>query len=237
MAIWFSMAFQAGAINAGGFLSCHRFVTHTTGFATHFGAEFAAGEYRSAFGMLSVPIYFLAGATLSAFFIDKKMTEGKNPQYTTVISFIAVLLFIATLCGDKKLFGIFGAPLELSQDYFLLALLSLASGLQNAAITSASGAVVRTTHLTGITTDLGIGLARVFAKKTNNMRVEFGSQEMKANYARIGLIVFFILGSTVASYLFYNVGYWGFLLPAGISTSLVVLGLYLKFKDKERSPT
>ena len=58
-------------------------------------------------------------------------------------------------------FGEFGEPLRLKRDYLLLALLCTASGLQNAVVSSLSGSIIRTTHLTGTTTDLGIGLIRV----------------------------------------------------------------------------
>ena len=226
------MAFQAGAINAGGFLACGRFVTHTTGFATHFGAELAQGHYQSSLGMISVPLFFLTGAIISAFFIERNISANRNPKYTFVVFLIALILLMVTFGGHFGTFGVFGEPIELSQDYYLLALLSLASGLQNAAITSASGAVVRTTHLTGITTDLGIGLVRIFSRTTEP---KLASAELKANFSRVGLIVSFILGSTISSYLFLRFDYLGFLLPALVSSSLVLLGLYLQVTQKRSS--
>ena len=62
------------------------------------------------------------------------------------------LSLVASAClGYFHFFGEFGEEVRLKRDYFFLALLCAASGLQNAAITTASGATVRTTHLTGLT--------------------------------------------------------------------------------------
>src|SRR4051812_2049393 len=88
VAIWLSMAFQAGAINAGGFLACHRFVTHATGFATLFGTEFTQGHLTTAFSMLSVPLFFLIGAMISGFFIDRRLRRNERPRYDWMFGFI-----------------------------------------------------------------------------------------------------------------------------------------------------
>src|SRR6187402_2193320 len=108
MAIWMTLSFQAGAINSGGFLACHRFVTHTTGFATHFGAEFALGNYLAAFGMLAVPLFFLLGAILSAFFIDRRIGRGKEPLYSLMFFFIFYALVSVAAFGQWGTFGTFG---------------------------------------------------------------------------------------------------------------------------------
>lgn len=211
--IWCVLAFQAGTINAGGFLACHRFVTHTTGFATMFGADFARGEWLSAFGMLSVPVFFLAGAMFSAFFTDRRLIRGLEPRYSLIMGALVLLSLLVVALGAFGAFGTFGEPLALGRDYALLALLGLMSGLQNAVITSASGSVVRTTHLTGITTDLGIGFVRLLAHTHDQSReAEFAAARM-----RVGLIVSFTLGSAVAASIFLQRHYWGFLIPAAIS--------------------
>jgi len=218
--IWLLMAFQAGAINAGGFLACHRFVTHTTGFATFFGAEFSQGHFHAALGMLSAPLFFLFGAMASGYFVDRRLVIGQPPVYDGMFGLIGVILILIAIAGQNGSFGVFGAPLLLSHDFILLALLCLCSGMQNATVTSASGAVIRTTHLTGITTDLGIGLVRVF---TGGRSESSKSLESRANWMRFGLVICFIFGSTVGSYLYFQLEYRAFLLPAFISLSLTSL--------------
>ncbi|PIS11113.1 MAG: DUF1275 domain-containing protein [Bdellovibrio sp. CG10_big_fil_rev_8_21_14_0_10_47_8] len=220
MAIWLSMAFQGGAINAGGFLACHRFVSHTTGFATYFGTEFSQGHWNAALGMLTVPLFFLLGAAISGFFVDRRLVLHQRPLYTWMFAFISFAMLFISFFGELGSFGTFGEPMEISQDYGMLALLCLCSGIQNGTITSASGAVVRTTHMTGITTDLGLGLVRVFAiGQSKQTKVA----EARANGMRTGLIVSFLLGSTVSSYLFFHIQYLGFLMPCLISFLLTVV--------------
>ncbi len=230
MMIWFVLAFQAGAINVGGFLACHRFVTHTTGFATHFGVEAAKGDYVAAFGMLSVPLFFLFGSMISAFFVDRRLGMGFKPRYTLVMFLIFFNMFFVLIAAEFGLFGEFGKTLNIYQDYTLLSLLCLSSGIQNAAISSASGAVIRTTHLTGITTDLGIGLVRVLSYKPKSQEC---TNEKLFNKMRIGCIICFLFGSTLAGLIFMNISYWGFIIPT-LSSFYIFM---ITFFDQRKKPS
>lgn len=211
---------QAGFINSGGFLSCHRFVTHTTGFATQFGTEFAQSKWLDAAGMLTVPAFFLAGTMISAFFVDRKVANNKKANYSFLFGFISFLLVVVSIFGHWGFFGHFGNALDIKADYFLLATLCLVSGIQNAAITTATGAVIRTTHMTGLTTDLGIGLVR----SMTNLRTH--AHELQANRIRASLIIGFIVGSTLGAYSFFSFNYLGFLIPATASMGLAILGMH-----------
>ena len=218
LSIWLLMCFQAGVINAGGFLACHRFVTHVTGFGTYFGAEVAQGHWLTGFGMLSVPAFFLAGSMISAFYIDRHIALGKRPQYGLSFVLIAAAMTFVAIAGSFGELGEFGGSSKsILSDYSLLALLCLSAGLQNATITSASGAVVRTTHLTGIMTDLGIGLVRVLTTGQSDRVVK---NEYRNNWMRAGIMGFFALGSTFSTLVFLRFNYWGFLVPAVISVFL-----------------
>lgn len=218
---WFSLSFMAGNINAGGFLAAERFVSHVTGFATLFGIEAASGRWDQALGILSVPVFFLCGSIVSAYLVDSRFHRGHRPHYDWVMLLVFTCLVAVAFGGQFNMFGVFGEALRLKQDYFLLALLCLASGLQNAAITTASGASVRTTHLTGITTDLGIGIVRVLSTtQYNSTHVK----EARANWMRVGTITSFAVGSFVGAFLFLKLKYLGFLLPAAIAFYGVLQG-------------
>lgn len=223
--IWMALTFQAGYINAGGFLACHRFVTHTTGFATFFGVSLAHGNQNEAIGMATVPVFFLLGTMLSAFFVDRRENLNLRPFYNHVFFLMSFFMGTVSIVGISGGFSIFGDEITTSQDYSLLALLCLTSGLQNAAITTAFGATVRTTHLTGITTDLGIGLVRVFSGSHGNSQPR--ENEIKANIMRISIILAFIFGSWIGAMAFTQFHYAGFLLPTLISTAIWLLSLFL----------
>lgn len=210
----FLLSFLAGNVNAGGFMACGRFVTHVTGFATLFGVDLARGDWQAGIGIMSVPLYFLVGTMVSAYLIDRRLHEGKRPAYPLVMGLVTICLLLVTFGGYFSLFGIFGQGVDLRKDYILLALLCGASGLQNAAVTTSSGSVVRTTHLTGITTDLGIGIMRTLF---SSVRKKDHLREVRANWLRGITVLSFILGSVAGAFLFVTYNYLGFLLPASIA--------------------
>jgi uncharacterized membrane protein YoaK (UPF0700 family) len=217
-AVWFILAFNSGCINIGGFLAAHRFVTHITGYATHFGDELSKGQFARAFSLALVPVFFIIGSMISAWFtVRDKMIYKNISNYTLLFFFIGGVLFFISAVGPFGLFGLFGAENEFLPNYFLISLLAMSSGIQNAMISTASGLLVRTSHLTGISTDLGVGIVRLFEMQRGS---EARSKELRVNLLRFGTIVSFILGSIIASFIFRVFEYAGFLLPALITGSL-----------------
>lgn len=212
--IWMVLAFQAGMLNIGGFMACHRFVSHVTGFATFFGLEASRGSLEAALGMLLVPALFLGGAMISGYLVDLRLKLHLKPRYYIVFGILFFLLLIVFAGGEAGLFGHFGESVELTRDYSLLCFLCLICGLQNGTVTTVSRNVVRTTHLTGITTDLGIGVVRVLNRRRLGTAVD---EDVRANLMRAGIISFFIMGSVAGGFIFAAVGFWGFSLPMTIS--------------------
>lgn len=219
------LAFQAGLLNIGGFLACHSFVSHVTGFATLFGIGLGSGDYSHALVLLLVPGCFLAGAMLSAVLVDLRLKLGKRPKYYLVFGVLFLMILAVEVAGFNGLFGKFGEPLELTRDYLLLSLLCMICGVQNATVSLVSKSVVRTTHLTGLTTDLGIGLVRVM----NAYRLpDIADQEFKANLMRGGIMVCFVLGSVTGFYVFNHWQFRGFIFPTLISGLLFFASLYFQ---------
>src|SRR5699024_113476 len=90
------------------------------------------------------------------------------------------------------------------EDYrILLAMLLLfAMGLQNALVTYVSQSVVRTTHLTGIFTDLGIELSQLlFYKKPEHRKVL-----KRSVFLKIMIIGSFSFGGIIGTLLYNNYG-------------------------------
>lgn len=230
---WLLLGFNAGCINAGGFLATGRFVTHVTGFATLFGSDLLHGHVAASLSLLSVPLFFLLGAAVAGLLTDGRLHRQETPHYDYVMMLCSACLSLAAFLGQLDRFGRFGQSLAVSEHYLLLALLCLASGLQNGAITSSSGSSVRTTHLTGITTDLGLGLARLltFAPTDDRFRAE-----VVANQLRAGTIAAFIAGSAAGAALFLSLQYRGFLLPAAIAAYSAWHGRQLKLVPHRELP-
>jgi uncharacterized membrane protein YoaK (UPF0700 family) len=223
---WFLLSFLAGNINAGGFLACGRFVSHVTGFATLAGISLSEGNWLETIGILTIPGYFLAGVMVSGYLTEKRRFDSSPVQrYAPVMSLVAIFLAVATLAGVMNWFGKFGETSNLANDYFLLALLCGACGLQNAAISSASGSTIRTTHLTGLTTDLGLGLIRAEVHRSGSS--EERTSERKANLLRVGTIFSFMLGSVIGAIVFSRFHFYGFILP-------MLLAVYASFKARDK---
>jgi len=221
---WFLLAFLAGHVNVGGYLACHRFVTHVTGFATLAGIEFYHFNLLGALAVLSVPAYFFAGVVISGYLTEGNFARKiQGNRFAPVMGLVAGMLAAVAILGWFNVFGQFGAPAELGNDYLLLALLCGASGLQNAAITSASGSTVRTTHLTGLTTDMGLGLVRLVWGGLDGPHRE---NEFRANKLRAATILAFIAGGAAGTFSYMWFSYLGFLLPAGIA-------LYISHEAKQ----
>jgi len=210
--IWASLAFQAGLINVGAFLACHRFVTHTTGFATHFAADLAMFKFHEATSMLLVPLFFLLGCMMSAHYVDREIHFQRRPKYHVVFFLMSFFLSMVLIFGLSGLFGDFNSKLSIESEFLLIALLGICSGLQNASISTASHCQIRTTHLTGVTTDLGIGLYKNLF--LNNKK------EASKNSTRLIIIGAFILGSAIGAFLFVHYQYFAFSIPLLLTLTL-----------------
>lgn len=138
------LAFNAGYVNATGFLQVHEHgLTHLTGQVTRVGIELAEGRAIDAGRAALLVLWFFAGSILSGVIIRKsELAERGAPYGVAMLVEAALLATAATLVSN----GVdWGANLA-----------AMGAGLQNAMATSYSGAVVRTTHMTGIVTDLGV---------------------------------------------------------------------------------
>lgn len=202
------LSFVAGMVNIVGFLAIHQLTTNVTGHFAFFVDEvYSLNTWRGLVYFLFVVFFFL-GSFTSGFLIE--FMNRKNERYIFIIPVILealVLLFT----------GIFGElMLERSITYIAYSLL-FAMGLQNALVTMISNSVVRTTHLTGLFTDLGIEIAQLFFYKTYLQKTKLqASIKLRAT-----IILFFFLGGTMSS-LTYS--YFGLKLLI-VSALLLFIGL------------
>lgn len=146
-----SLSLLAGAINAAGFRSLGLFSGNMTGNVSALSDHLVLGNMRLAFWAVSLVIAFISGAFASALLIEVGRRRGISGIYAYSILAEAGLLALIAL-ADMSLPTIHSDPLVLVGVAFVM-------GLQNAATTRISDARVRTTHVTGISTDIGVELA------------------------------------------------------------------------------
>lgn len=155
----FCLALIAGSVNAIALLGFnHQGVSHLSGSSTLLGAELAQGRPEAALHMLLLLLSFMLGAALSGCLIgNQSLKLGR--RYGVALLAESMTLLVAMILLDR------GSDLG---NY----LASLACGLQNAMTSTYSGAVVRTTHVTGLFTDLGIMLGlKLRGQPTDRRRV------------------------------------------------------------------
>lgn len=205
---WFALAWAAGAINGFAFLTCEQFVSHVTGTATRIGLEWHYLGFAAEYAIIFVS--FVAGAVASVVWIQGRAYRGRQPRWATPLLFVALILAVTAIAGYYGLFGPFGGQVTSDRPPFaLLSILAFAMGLQNAAVASTTGLAVRTTHLTGPATDLGIHLGAAFFATGDERKASFKGAALRA-----GKIAAFVIGAGLSLPLTNLFGYLGLLAPA-----------------------
>ena len=151
-----SLAFIAGALNAGGFLAIGQYTSHMTGMLSAAADNLVLGNIPlMAVAFLSI-LSFACGAASTAVMVNYLKRNTDRNVYTPPLLVEAALLLI---------FGLMGTNLHTHRLIHLsltAMLLCYVMGLQNAVITKISNAEIRTTHVTGLVTDIGIELGKLF---------------------------------------------------------------------------
>jgi uncharacterized membrane protein YoaK (UPF0700 family) len=151
------LAFVGGFVNSCGFVLIGTFTSHVTGNVGRLANDAATGHAAAAAAALSLVLSFFAGAFCASVIIESRFFgRATSRAYAVALAAEALLLVVFTLVSYLTKFA---HPRVQDSE---AALLCGAMGIQNALVTRLSGAVVRTTHLTGVITDLGIECARWF---------------------------------------------------------------------------
>ncbi len=212
---WF-LAFVAGAINAGGFLAVQQYTSHVTGMVSAVADNLALGQLGLVVDGIVAVLSFLMGAMCCAVLVNFARRKAMASEYALPLLLESVLI----LC-----FGLLGARLASFEGLllpFTVVLLCFIMGLQNAVVTKLSGAVIRTTHMTGIVTDLGIELGKLLywnADRSAADRVRADRDRMKVLG---GLFLAFLLGGISGAFGFKAFGY-GFTIPVAVLLAVVSL--------------
>jgi uncharacterized membrane protein YoaK (UPF0700 family) len=150
------LAFFGGFVNSAGFILIGTFTSHVTGSVGRFANDVASRQFEAAVAALTLIGAFFVGAFIVTMTIESSFF-GRRPQaYGVALATEALLLVVFTLVSHltRK-----AHPRLMDAE---AAILCAAMGMQNGLVTRLSGAVVRTTHLTGVITDIGIETARWF---------------------------------------------------------------------------
>ena len=198
----FALTFVAGAINAGGFLAVQQYTSHMTGIVSAMADHLVLGADELVLDGAGALLSFLAGAACSAVMVNYARRRKMHSEYALPLLVEAALL----LC-----FGLLGAQISHIDGIFVsvtVMLLCFMMGLQNAVITKLSNAEIRTTHITGIVTDIGIELGKL--AYWNGAHPE-ALPKVRADRRRLSVLAslagFFFVGGVAGAFGFKHLGY------------------------------
>jgi uncharacterized membrane protein YoaK (UPF0700 family) len=171
-----TLAFVAGAANAGGFLAVGEYTSHVTGMVSTVADSLVLGHTEVVLTGLAMLVSFVLGAMATAILVNWGLQRQLHTAYGLPLLVEAVLLLV---------FGVFGGAMNYATYFFApmtVTLLCFIMGLQNAVITKISRAEIRTTHLTGLVTDMGIELGKMaYINHTNS------ASPVRANTSKLRL--------------------------------------------------
>ncbi|MBF2713085.1 DUF1275 domain-containing protein [Agrobacterium vitis] len=199
----FYLTFIAGAANAGGFMAVGQYTSHMSGIVSSMADNLVLGDLKLLLMGLLALCFFLAGAGFSAILINWGRRRDLKSVYALPLAVEAWLMGVFALSGAIS----FSEKSEAIA--FIVMLLCFIMGLQNAIITKLSGARIRTTHVTGLVTDTGIELGKLFYwNGYSNGKVTY--PPVRADLAKLWLLVrmvgLFFGGGVVGAILFQRIG-------------------------------
>jgi uncharacterized membrane protein YoaK (UPF0700 family) len=222
------LAGVAGAVNALSFFAFGQHLTHMTGHVSVVGESLASGRGMEAFAAARLVFAFMVGATTAAALLEASRHRQRG-RHTPALFVETVTLGAASLWAH--------APAEEIDDPTLMWGLAFAMGLQNALVTRVSGAVVRTTHLSGVLTDIGLQLVHMVVWVRDGAR-EHGLRgllrrvrelpsavEFSRTRLHVGIALAFLVGALLGAYLFLRLGMPAMALPCTVLVLLMALDL------------
>lgn len=189
-----------------------------TGNVSLLSDHIATANFRTSAFFLAVVASFIGGSAASTLMVN----FGKRQNCRAIYAY--------TILIEGLLLGILGAadpylPLALRGPVLILGL-GFLMGLQNAVVTQISGARVRTTHVSGLATDLGIGLGMLFDTARGKDSIDMGRHYVSKLRLHGVTICSFLFGGIIGVLLYRAVGGMLFLLAAGVLSALATVEIF-----------
>lgn len=232
----------AGMVNVIGYLQLGFFTSHVTGRVSGFGVNLAKGKLLDAVFMLALVACFLIGAMSAGALVE--LAKAKHwPRYQIPLLIEALLLSVILLFEVHTSVPV--AELAPSSKIWFAVAISLSMGLQNALVARLSGAVIRTTHLTGLSTDLGLELVRVarwyldaardksLPERVRHLAEVRKDQQLYRVRLYVSILFSFMIGAVTGGLLSETVGAIGMMAPILILVALVIYDRVLSVSEDD----
>lgn len=209
----FLLALNAGMVNVLGlFTVLHQSVSHMTGNVSMLAMSLLDWQPDHFIYLALVVICFVIGSFYSGLILgNSNVTFGHH--YGFPLSLVAIFLFLTWLL------------LPYFPRYGLL-WACVAMGVQNAMVSHYKGAIIRTTHLSGVLTDIGLTIGyKVRGLKIENRRI----------FLHFLIFTGFLVGGLIASLLYHYLKLQTFLIPAGLGLVLSMTYWIVYFRSSSHS--
>ena len=211
-------AFSAGMVNVASVIIFFAFTSNVTGHFAILAEEIAKRNWYQAAVVFAWIFCFFIGNFVSNLVVIHSSKKRRHLSHSIPLLIeIGCLLFVG-------FYGQFFYKETLTETELMVAVLLFAMGIQNGLTASISNFAVKTTHLTGLTTDLGILLA-MFTKKS------FRQNEQLAGRAQLLVTIAgaYLLGGVFAGILYLNIQFMVFIV-ACLVIVIIILYDYSKIK-------
>ncbi len=186
------LSFTAGLVNITGFYAVHILTTNVTGHFATLIRNVYDFEWKMVLTFVLFLVSFLFGSFTSSTLIEWMSLRKKVNVYLYPTLLESSVLITIPLLAD------YSNILSANQ---IACLLLFAMGVQNAFVTKISNAVVRTTHLTGLFTDLGIEISQLlFSTRKYMFR-----QNISTIKLRLNIILFFFMGGIFGGFMYSKI--------------------------------
>lgn len=209
------LTFVAGAANAGGFMAIGQYTSHMSGIISSMADNLSLSALSLVLSGFFALFAFVSGAAVSALLVNWGRRLDIQSEYAFPLFLEAVLLVV---------FGLFGSRLQVASFVVVpvtILLLCFIMGLQNAIITKISQSRIRTTHMTGIVTDIGIEIGRAAYFNRNKSLPPVRAEKDKLALL-VSLCASFFLGGVCGAYGFRYIGY-SFSTAIGIGIAVIAV--------------
>ena len=220
------LALIAGFVNSGGFVLLRTFTSHVTGSIGRLANDVAATDWAAATLAAIFVVAFFGGAFVASLLIESQRRRVARAYGLALLLEALALVVFAVIASAAR----FEHARALDAQ---AAILCFAMGMQNSLVTNLSGAVVRTTHLTGVVTDLGIEASRWYFWFVSRRSAVGSERPATAKSALlVTILITFTAGAFSGALLTAHVGPLAMLVP--IVALLMAAGYALVGGSSER---
>ncbi len=207
------LALHAGLLNSVGFVATATYTSHMTGLTAIVADHLVLGDLRLVGLGIAAIASFVAGAIVCAWVFNWARRRGLRSKFSAVLVLESSMVLMFGGLAD-------GVSWE-HRVWLFIPVLCFTMGLQNAIVTKASDSQIRTTHVTGMVTDIGIELGKMLYvnRRTDCAPVTADTTQLRSHATIVGL---FFVGGVLGAAGYLAIGFYA-LLPAAMLLFVIAL--------------